>query len=120
MNAAERARAILALQAELDESAQQLVGLKKELKQRLTRLQTSRANVWRDGIGAGAGIAFAGLTSGYSLLLTFWTMTSLLVDVLAVLRERQAIREMKERLGNLLERQSKVVAEIEELEAKAL
>ena len=61
----------------------------------------------------------AGPTSGYSLLVSFWTMTSLLVDLLDVRRERQAIRELKGRLGSLLQRQTDIEAEIERLAADA-
>lgn len=119
MTDAERAETILALQAELDRVADQLTEVGGSLRRRITRLQTSQANVWRDGIGAGAGIMFAGPTSGYSLLISFWTMTALLVDLMEVKRERQAIHGLKERLGSLLRRQTDIEAEIELLAADA-
>jgi hypothetical protein len=116
---AERAATILALQAELDRIADQLTEVRGELKRRLTRLQTSQANVWRDGIGAGAGIAFAAPTSGLSLLISFWTITSLLVDLLDVNREGRAIHGLKDQLGSLLRRQTDIETEIEHLTARA-
>ncbi len=114
----EHQRAVRAIEHELEQIATQLKADGLELTERLSRLRSTRWKIVRDAVGAGGGIVLAGPTTGVSLLVTFWTMTSLLIDNLDAWRERDAVRDLQARMALLLRRQAELTEQLEALARK--
>jgi hypothetical protein len=109
------AEVALTLRREAELVGVRLAEIERRRAEHQAGLTASQGKLWRAGLGTLVGMALLDVTSGVSLVVAFWTSTSLLVDRLDLGAQMRALDALDAEIGQLNGRLAALAAELDAL-----